>query len=418
MSWSANANECASGGTPNRWTEESATDGVCPPMSETTTSSNKQGGEGIDSYHERNVYLSETNHDIAERRKAGRIIPFTNYVVEGKTYAAVPCQYTGNCYRSKFYASRKYRKTGTVTCVSSVDVPDPPDVAVPAWGPLLQGAWADAKSEGIDLLTELVESPKTVAMFRDFVTSFRRRRDHLLPLAEKHRRRGGKRNRRNFADALSDVWMESRYGWRPLVYLAHEISDQWEAWKSSERPFVTASRVDSNQASVPANGRVGFNTYGIRWNMIGTTYHRFQVTVRAKVILSITRGTVPATIYINPLATAWELVPYSFVADWFFNTSDLFKAHWPLGSHGEHSACYSIKTTDQVGFALMSDAFSNGDPEFTPQVDQGGTRFVGASQRYERHVIDGVPFSLKWDPRLSVAKIADLGVMMRNMISS
>lgn len=123
-------------------------------------------------------------------------------------------------------------------------------------------------------------------------------------------------NSRTWASDLSDVWLQMQYGWYPLV------SDVYNAaiWLAhlTEAPFTTTYKVSrrikgggSYTEISPANAKVrSFSSY---------TQLNIKAVVKEK-------STAQLAGLLDPLSVAWELLPYSFVVDWFIPIGNYLQA--------------------------------------------------------------------------------------------
>lgn len=150
-----------------------------------------------------------------------------------------------------------------------------------------------------------------------------------VPPKEKHR--GVVRIRARQASAY---WLEYWFGWAPLVkdvYNAVELLD-------SEYPLLTVvgsagSRVVGNVSS-PANPV----------NMISAVRISAQVEVKNEMLYRANQYGV-----INPALVAWELVPFSFLVDWFIPVGNYLRSFTDFVglSVKKASTTYYIKGTGE-----------------------------------------------------------------------
>lgn len=123
--------------------------------------------------------------------------------------------------------------------------------------------------------------------------------------------------------AISRAWLGYKYGWLPLY------NDVYNALHHTTQTYRTIS--------VKARRRKHDTTYGTRksLNLWGPFYVneysqverdsqceiRFNCTVSNQAAFELTRITS-----LNPLTIAWELTPFSFVVDWFFDVGGYLQA--------------------------------------------------------------------------------------------
>lgn len=126
--------------------------------------------------------------------------------------------------------------------------------------------------------------------------------------------RGGARVRPKDAP---NHWLEYSYGWVPLVQDVHDALE----FNSNNEPIVhLAKRVRQRRKFVRISGVSRGNVY---WTTTTdfTQVHRVSVGADIK-IANPTLGFLTQFDISNPASLAWDLMPYSFVVDWFIPVGD------------------------------------------------------------------------------------------------
>lgn len=112
----------------------------------------------------------------------------------------------------------------------------------------------------------------------------------------------------NTSKGLAKNWLEYKYGWMPVLQDIHGAAKSLADMRYKPRTnyFVASAR--------------GKEVWG-RSGMQGSINYRAKVWCRVRVNSpSATLGNKLGLL--NPLTIAWELIPFSFVADWFVNIGD------------------------------------------------------------------------------------------------
>lgn len=108
----------------------------------------------------------------------------------------------------------------------------------------------------------------------------------------------------------SAIWLEYHFGWSPLIGdIKNAIDVLQGAW-----PNVTCKAIGLQQQVI--NISPSINTAGLTTSAFGTVKH-FCVLEADVRVNNPTLALANQAGLVNPLQVAWELVPFSFVIDWF-----------------------------------------------------------------------------------------------------
>jgi hypothetical protein len=159
----------------------------------------------------------------------------------------------------------------------------------------------------------------------------------------------------NKCRAAGNAYLLTRYGFKPLV---SDIFASLEAFKTPLGHIIETSRSSESVTSVTAS----INTYvdGGTFSISGLTTRTQVVTAKATSLNQYQKNLMDALGlgYKQLLTVGWELIPYSFVVDWFVNVGDLLGSITPNFGVEPIGSCLVIRTdtTDrwiQTGQSLV-----------------------------------------------------------------
>lgn len=184
----------------------------------------------------------------------------------------------------------------------------------------IRKARAKVKDQDVNLAVAFGERAATAGGVADVVTTLTktvralRRRDYERAMRELGLR---KRNRKTLPNEPANAWLALQYGWLPLL---SDVHGSCEALEKADQ------NRDRYRATVKASHSSKELDISVLTESVGTCYIDIQkqVTTSHKAMTRldyVLRNPLLATMsqmgVTNPLEVAWELVPFSFVADWF-----------------------------------------------------------------------------------------------------
>lgn len=262
---------------------------------------------------------------------------------------------------------------------------------------LLNTAYANMRDEMFDALTSLGELPEVAAMLAKAKKRLLSNVGDSLTTFFSLARRGKIDIDMSFG-AFSNWWLEYRYGWRPLISEVKQLHEAVQKVKLGSKVILTgrAQRSFEFAASTPVCAQ--FSARNLDGMPTKVASGSRTVTFRACVQCYLDPG--EASFSANPVVTAWELVPWSFVVDWFLNVGDFLKQLSPRPPTLQ--ACFSTSVEDK--WSIHSGDGSGGFEVDTPAVLSGRT------WSYNREVVSPDFPLVPPQPRvnLDVLKLTDI----------
>lgn len=287
---------------------------------------------------------------------------------------------------------------------------------------------------GLLFLGELGES---LRMIRRPASAIRKGLERYLgDVRRAHRgyvRRPTPRRLREATDVITGSWLEMAYGWKPLLSDTKDIAETIARASLGGKRHSRARSYYETSPSVqagPYNG-VGTNNFGYPWAT--TPIHwQYLTTVRGvQYVVGLEMKSAPCDSYAGRLAelagftaenfipTVYNLIPYSFVLDYFSNVGNVILA----ASTNTSSVKWISKTTREVTRQVTSSKLTwQDEPGF---VGSGGGS-AGFSQLERRTVARVRQFSLgipdiqfnSLSRENDAMKIVNLGALLGQAFSS
>lgn len=198
-------------------------------------------------------------------------------------------------------------------------------------------------------------------------------RDRLSPVHRGSRTRVSRLVRRSAS--VKDVgqkWLELQYGWLPLLSDVHEAARAVEARVNRQIHFELSG------SSANLNGKWESSESPSLYSNMGFYIDACKVINRAEIQLDSLSSSLGLE---DPLTVAWEIVPFSFVADWFI----------PIGAY-----LTAANQVPRVLNKLLITRFQRGEADDLRLVHPT-LNFVGATSRFsfarmERQVTSGAAY--------------------------
>lgn len=301
----------------------------------------------------------------SQRNHLGRLVLKSNVMTE-RTY---------DCKRSKACVSmtQAHRYWGGSTTYEFCEFTDgfrDPQVLVTSGRSKLE---SKAHHKFLNELTDVklsigqiyAERRKTVALIANRVGSLYR--------AYRSLRRGRNPfngNRRSDPERAPELWLEYTYGWVPLVQDVHDALE----FEKNNRPHAHISKKVNDHFTVDEQSGGTLYPY-VQWERRNTIQCTRTYRLGADIIV-----TDPGWAFLNqfdisnPAALAWELLPYSFVVDWFIPVGDWLRVMNATAGITFVNPYQIIKgqITEQSVISLKASSGQFGDWNFTGSGSNSG----------------------------------------------
>lgn len=180
---------------------------------------------------------------------------------------------------------------------------------------LVQLAASKIYSRGWDALTFLAELGKTIQLLTSTAHSIANFWKEFATVEAKWLKTGPEQW---LIDTTFSKWLEARYGWRLLAYDMQDIANTLIGWdeeaRTRQKDRTGVEFTKTEDFSTVLNQPAAIFTY--------TDIRKVRINVRGAVIADF----LPPRIQLNPFVTGWEVIPYSFVVDWFINVGKALDA--------------------------------------------------------------------------------------------
>jgi hypothetical protein len=232
-----------------------------------------------------------------------------------------------------------YKETVSIIAQSMIDNVCPPLLDLSMDGPgmealALQKAYARMNESAFMSGVAVSELSETVGMLRRPLGGAQ----DLLKRMLKNRSRFIGKTAMSVIRATKNTWLEYRYGWKPLLMDAESIATL--AKKKREacvRRRLVVRAAEGHQISDEQSFSQQPLSWNSSWRLSGAVRHSSEFRANAGVIFDVKSRTAyqelaaDSGIRARDLpATIWEMIPYSFVVDWFVGVGTWLQAITPV----------------------------------------------------------------------------------------
>lgn len=310
--------------------------------------------------------------------------------------------------RSEFCGERP----GT-TLLNLGSFPTPPSVSQTVKDLAISRAFSNISLSEAQLWATLGEGKETIKMLHGILKSVYNLVFHHKVKLQRLKRK------KNSPDDIAKLWMELRYGIRPLYYEARGI---WDALHAEPPDNMRQTFRGFSKDAAEAESFATTDWKGFRF----TTRRRTETKVQARAGV-LTDVSFLGAIHTFGLAeipqSLWELVPFSFIIDWFLNISQVI-ASWSPKPGFKTLGSWVVLETTTTYTAVWSEIACY--PAWVASTDKIGTYRspVFASSPFYQRVVKSVvrtinpslPILPSFDVKLDPSKLIDLAIILRNLV--
>jgi hypothetical protein len=294
----------------------------------------------------------------------------------------------------------------------------------------LQKLYDQIKNSSSNLSVDIAEGGQTVKMIRDAI-QFRKQFVSFcaqVVTQRGYRLIGKRRQAQRRLDYVNQKWLEARYGWQPFLSSIHGVADTIRKARVAG-PVHIVCRTSNRKSETFTAGTGSFLDHKVLKKIDGS-YRLERGAYYEAPGLQFTDF-----FSLNPLAIAWELVPYSFVVDWFVGIGQCLD-NWETyaKARSSYKGGYLTYTTletrigrewGRTSYPAIIDTVQNTDGSYRAAIRDG----TGGYDSYdcigqclykykERNPVNSLP--LPYGPQVKLAlgskQIIDAAALMRQKL--
>lgn len=254
-------------------------------------------------------------------------------------------------------------------------IPDDTDTAISdAIRVASTGAAANVVRPDFMGLLELAEFNKTLKLLRSPILDLENQVLDAQRSWRKHNRRVTRSRRKSLRQFIADNWLKYRYGFTPLVLSSQELLELAFGEKKAPRLTARSSSSGESEASDVSD------TVGASFDVTSTIQASNSFSVRAGVLYEHEFSVVQDSgLSLRELpSVAWELIPFSFVADWFVNVGDLIQAVTPKAGLNVLASWHTIQK-EKISTLVWNGSLTN--PAYTSSRAPAGRYVIHISEK-------------------------------------
>jgi hypothetical protein len=282
-----------------------------------------------------------------------------------------------------------------------------PGIAVNGFDPTTYntalGRLYDKLRGDIDLSIDLAEVHKTKTMMAKTVRG-------MVQLATTFRKM-----RRSNPQDWGNLWLEYTYGWKPLASSIYGAGHKLLLEPSGPRFMVAIGSAHNSSTTISSTGNGNSTTKVVETTVLS---NRCKIVARFSFTTSAL-DTLAGFASLNPVSIAWELLPYSFVVDWFLNVGGYLR-------NFETACLYGTDFVDGYASQGWMAEVNGVMTRYSPAAANDVTRTVSATSQtgwareiaFSRSPFAAVPFpkAPRFDPKLGSSRLISAAALLGQFV--
>lgn len=253
---------------------------------------------------------------------------------------------------------------------------------------VVTAAVAARNSGTLDILTEFVEFPQTL----DFLTEQMRWLGDKTLGSHAEAKDLARGDPSKVTKALAKHWLQYRYAVMPIIYSIMDVSDTLREMRKLYAEFKEHSSFESTLPTVPGR-TLAFS---------GDSFVDHRCYIRARYSPDTIVKELWRLTQFNLAATAWEITPWSFVADWVINFGDYITATTGYDDSDDSKCCYSWRDRRQYTVGYPDGAVSVNGLKTTVTLNTYTRQVINPSD----HIGLSLTFDMGWRRWLDAAALS------------
>lgn len=219
---------------------------------------------------------------------------------------------------------------------------------------------------------------------------------------------------------LEDIYMNARYNLRPLYYDAKGLINVLTYEDMPGRQTFRASSIYEDSVNDTVDSYIHIDPYV----KFGITFHRslkIKSKVRAGVLTQAQQTNLSQLLGLDKIIeTAWDLLPFSFIIDWFVNVGDTLCAWTPKVGFHVLTSWVTVDTTVTKATSAKGSLYEYFDKNgyfhrFAPTYSFSGGKCNFLSRTFERIPNRERPLLPSLDVNLDLLKLLDLAIITKKL---